>query len=94
MNPALTGPITLASDGATPSQLNTRTRSTGSRASMPAVRWILFERFTDGLYQVEKVRLYVNRGIGNVGTAIRLNASPEVSLLTLRSGAVVAGRET
>ncbi|HET8725072.1 MAG TPA: metallophosphoesterase [Anaeromyxobacteraceae bacterium] len=56
---------------------------------MPAVRWILFERFTDGLYQVEKVQLYVNRGIGNVGTAIRFNASPEVSLLTLRSGAAV-----
>jgi len=28
--------------------------------------------------------------VGNVGMALRLNAPPEVSLLTLRSGAVVA----
>ena len=57
---------------------------------MPALRWMAREPYVDGLYQVEKVQLYVNRGVGNVGMALRLNAPPEVSLLTLRSGAVVA----
>ncbi|MEI7704830.1 MAG: metallophosphoesterase [Deltaproteobacteria bacterium] len=56
---------------------------------MPALRWIVQERYLDGLYQVGTVQLYVNRGVGNVGVNLRLNASPEVSLLTLRSGAVV-----
>jgi predicted MPP superfamily phosphohydrolase len=56
---------------------------------VPALRWILFERFSSGLYQVGTVQLYVNRGVGNVGTPIRLNAPPEVSLLTLRSAAVL-----
>lgn len=57
---------------------------------VPALRWILFERFTSGLYEVGAVQLYVNRGIGNVGLGFRVNAPPEVSLLTLRSGPVVA----
>lgn len=57
---------------------------------MPALRWMAREPYIDGLYQVERVQLYVNRGVGNVGMALRFNAPPEVSLLTLRSGAVVA----
>jgi predicted MPP superfamily phosphohydrolase len=56
---------------------------------MPALRWMAREPYVQGLYQVGKVQLYVNRGVGNVGLALRLNAPPEVSLLTLRSGAVV-----
>jgi predicted MPP superfamily phosphohydrolase len=59
---------------------------------MPALRWMAREPYSQGLYQVGKVQLYVNRGVGNVGVALRLNAPPEVSLLTLRSGAVV-GKE-
>jgi uncharacterized protein len=55
---------------------------------MPALRWMAREPYVDGLYQVEKVQLYVNRGVGNVGVALRLNAPPEVSMLTLRSAAV------
>jgi uncharacterized protein len=58
---------------------------------MPALRWMAREPYTEGLYQVEKVQLYVNRGVGNVGVALRLNAAPEVSLLTLRAGEVVRG---
>jgi predicted MPP superfamily phosphohydrolase len=57
---------------------------------MPALRWFAHEPYIDGLYQVGNVQLYVNRGVGNVGMALRFNAPPEVSLLTLRSGAVVA----
>ncbi len=59
---------------------------------MPALRWMAREPYSQGLYEVGKVQLYVNRGVGNVGVALRLNAPPEVSLLTLRSGAVV-GKE-
>jgi uncharacterized protein len=59
---------------------------------MPALRWMAREPYTEGLYQVEKVQLYVNRGVGNVATALRLNADPEVSLLTLRAGVVVGER--
>jgi uncharacterized protein len=57
----------------------------------PALRWIAREPYIDGLYEVGKVQLYVNRGIGNVGLGLRLNAPPEVSWLTLRAG-VVAGK--
>jgi len=56
---------------------------------MRAMRWMAHEPYHEGLYQVGQVQLYVNRGVGNVGLPIRLNAPPEVSLLTLRSGAVV-----
>jgi predicted MPP superfamily phosphohydrolase len=56
---------------------------------MPAIRWLAREPYLDGLYDVERVQLYVNRGVGNVGIALRVNAPPEVSLLTLRSAAVV-----
>jgi hypothetical protein len=55
----------------------------------PAIRWIAREPYMDGLYQVEKVQLYVSRGIGDVGLGLRVNASPEVTLLTLRSAEVV-----
>lgn len=54
----------------------------------PAMRWLAHEPYIEGLYRVGKVQLYVNRGVGNVGLGWRLNAPPEVSLLTLRSGAV------
>jgi predicted MPP superfamily phosphohydrolase len=57
----------------------------------PALRWIAHEPYIDGLYQVGKVQLYVNRGVGNVGLGLRLNAPPEVSWLTLRAG-VVTGK--
>jgi hypothetical protein len=59
----------------------------------PAIRWIIGEPYLDGLYQVQMVQLYVNRGVGNVGVDLRINAPPEVSLLTLRAGAVVSAME-
>lgn len=62
----------------------------GGQVNVPlltsAIRWVVREPYLEGLYQVEKVQLYVNRGVGNVGVGMRLNASPEVSLLTLRAG--------
>ncbi len=56
---------------------------------MSAFRFIAHEPYNQGLYQVEKVQLYVNRGVGNVGLALRVNAPPEVSLLTLRCAEAV-----
>ena len=62
----------------------------GGQVNVPlltsAIRWMIHEPYLEGLYQVEKVQLYVNRGVGNVGVGMRLNAAPEVSLLTLRAG--------
>ena len=40
-------------------------------------------RFHAGMYQVEDKKLYVNRGLGRIGRA-RLNAPPEITVLTLR----------
>jgi len=52
---------------------------------MPALRWLAGEPYRAGLYQVGRVQLYVNRGIGNVGLPLRINAPPEVALVTLRA---------
>jgi hypothetical protein len=65
----------------------------GGQVNVPVLtsvlRWVAREPYDEGLYQVGHVQLYVNRGVGNVGLPIRLNAPPEVALLTLRAGAVV-----
>lgn len=39
--------------------------------------------YPEGLFRIESSYLYVNRGIGTTGPPIRLNASPEVTLLSL-----------
>jgi len=52
---------------------------------VPALRWLAGEPYQSGLYRVGRVRLYVNRGVGNVGLPLRINAPPEVALLTLRT---------
>jgi uncharacterized protein len=59
----------------------------------PAIRWMIREPYMGGLYRIEKVQLYVNRGVGNVGLGLRLNAPPEVSLLTLRAGVASPAEE-
>jgi predicted MPP superfamily phosphohydrolase len=40
--------------------------------------------FISGLYERNGSRLYVSRGLGTVGAPVRLNAPPEITLLTLR----------
>jgi hypothetical protein len=47
-------------------------------------RLILGERFLRGLYRVGPVQLYVNRGVGNSVSRMRLNSAPEVTTATLR----------
>lgn len=40
--------------------------------------------FVSGLYERGASRLYVSRGIGTIGAPVRINAPPEITLLTLR----------
>jgi uncharacterized protein len=47
-------------------------------------------KYPRGLYQVGRLPLYTNIGLGTIRTPIRVNCTPEVTLVTLRAGA--AGR--
>ena len=40
--------------------------------------------FISGLYERNGARLYVTRGLGTIAVPVRLNAPPEITLLTLR----------
>lgn len=40
--------------------------------------------YTEGPYQLGRMQLYVNRGIGTVGLPFRLNCPPEISTFTLQ----------
>jgi predicted MPP superfamily phosphohydrolase len=46
---------------------------------------IQHEPYVRGRYQLGKVQLYVNRGIGLSGIRVRVNCPPEVTLATLRA---------
>ncbi len=41
------------------------------------------EKYVEGLYQLQQMKLYVNRGLGTVGLPFRLNCPPEVTHITL-----------
>jgi predicted MPP superfamily phosphohydrolase len=41
-------------------------------------------KYVEGLFHLDRMQLYVNRGIGTVGVPFRLNCPPEITLLTLR----------
>jgi len=47
----------------------------------------LARKYHTGLYQVNSMWLYVNRGVGLISPAVRFNCRPEVTLLTLRCSA-------
>jgi len=40
-------------------------------------------KYVEGLFQLGKTQLYVNRGIGTVGLPFRLNCPPEITVITL-----------
>jgi hypothetical protein len=42
------------------------------------------EKYVEGLFRFNRMRLYVNRGIGTVGLPFRLNCPPEITLFTLQ----------
>ena len=42
--------------------------------------------YTEGLFEEDGKRLYVNRGLGVVGVPMRIAAPPEITVITLRRG--------
>jgi len=44
----------------------------------------LGKKYVEGLFQLQGLQLYVNRGIGTVGLPFRLNCPPEITSITLR----------
>jgi uncharacterized protein len=62
----------------------------GGQINLPVVTPLLLaslrEPYARGLYELDQVRLYVNRGVGMSGIGVRLNAPAEVTLATLRCG--------
>lgn len=62
----------------------------GGQISVPlltraVLRRVANEPYVRGRYALGDVQLYVNRGIGNSGVRVRINAPPEVALVTLRA---------
>jgi predicted MPP superfamily phosphohydrolase len=45
----------------------------------------LGKKYLEGWFQLGRMQLYVNRGIGTVGIPFRLDCPPEITLLTLRA---------
>lgn len=45
----------------------------------------LGQRFIEGWFQLGRMGLYVNRGIGTIGVPLRLDCPPEITVLTLRA---------
>jgi len=45
------------------------------------------ERFVEGWFQLGRMGLYVNRGIGTIGVPFRLDCPPEITVFTLRATA-------
>ncbi len=45
--------------------------------------------FLAGLFKIDKSHLYVNRGLGTTGPPIRINAPPEITLITLKASPTV-----
>ncbi len=45
------------------------------------------QRFIEGWFQLGRMGLYVNRGIGTIGLPFRLDCPPEITLFTLRANA-------
>jgi predicted MPP superfamily phosphohydrolase len=48
------------------------------------MRAVIHEPYARGPFQVGRVHLYVNRGVGSSAFGLRVNSPPEVTLVTLR----------
>jgi len=79
----------VAADGRVKLQLSGH--SHGGQVRLPFVGPPLLpylaHKYPAGLYRVGGMWLYVNRGIGLIAPAVRINCRPEVTLLTLRAPA-------
>jgi len=62
--------------------------SHGGQVRVPFVRPFylpdLAKKYIWGLYQVGRLTLYTNPGLGTVGVPVRMNCPPEITFLTLR----------
>lgn len=47
---------------------------------------ILGRKYIEGLFHIQDLQLYVNRGLGTVGVPFRLNCPPEITSIILRRG--------
>jgi predicted MPP superfamily phosphohydrolase len=76
----------------TPVDLQLSGHSHGGQVWLPGIGapWLppLGRRFPRGLYKVGNLTLYTNIGIGTIRAPIRINCSPEITLITLRSKAI------
>jgi predicted MPP superfamily phosphohydrolase len=45
------------------------------------------KKFDQGWFQLGRMGLYVNRGIGTIGVPFRLDCPPEITIFTLRASA-------
>ncbi len=65
----------------------------GGHVNIPGVTSAILrkleERYLSGRFHVHQTQLYVSRGLGGAVMPIRVNAPPEVTLITLRSGRVM-----
>ena len=43
------------------------------------------QKYVEGLFRVDNMQLYVNRGIGSVGVPFRFDCRPEITIFTLHS---------
>ena len=72
-----------------PVQLQLSGHSHGGQIWLPGIGapWLpaMGIRYPRGLYQVRNLKLYTNFGIGTIRVPVRLNCTPEVTLITLKS---------
>jgi predicted MPP superfamily phosphohydrolase len=60
----------------------------GGQITLPGLEPFIVRRFAktkyvEGIYQIQGMPVYVNRGLGTTGLPIRFRARPEVALITL-----------
>lgn len=63
----------------------------GGQVRLPLIGALILptlgRRFVEGWFQLDRMGLYVNRGIGTIALPFRLDCPPEITVFTLRSAA-------
>ncbi len=80
-----------------PVDLQLSGHSHGGQIWIPGIGapWLpnMSRKYPRGLYKIGDLTLYTNMGIGTIRAPIRINCPPEVTLITLRSGAGDSGNQ-